>query len=299
MDPKFKSLVYRLRRTPYEIDERGTVTELSSRALGIPVLDGQVCSLATIIDGISTRGSPVATVMFSKAPPKLIQTHANQNQQELRLHSSQKTLVLDSHFIGITPLNEVVAPSKHESIFIAIPELPSDPFGSCQPSGGVKTFTWLRDTLPKRLPNTKAWFFGYDTQSTDSTSFQNMPKLLTLLLTNSSRPRRYCVETSDSELGKEERAACPYCAPHERAIMFGVPNLGIDQTSLLSLVKGQLNEELGQDFARGSEFLDDLDKQFLGHQSNEKLKVFWVYETLTSSTAVVSGQPFRLILRDF
>ncbi|KAK9788185.1 putative NACHT domain-containing protein [Seiridium cardinale] len=71
--------------------------------------------------------------------------------------------------------------------------------------------------------------------------------------------------------------------------MFGVPYLGIDQTSLLSLVKGQLNEELGQDFARGSEFLDDLDKQFLGHQSNQKLKVFWVYETLTSSTAVVSA----------
>ncbi|KAK6080553.1 hypothetical protein SCUP234_05099 [Seiridium cupressi] len=80
--------------------------------------------------------------------------------------------------------------------------------------------------------------------------------------------------------------------------MFGVPNLDMNQTSLLSLVKGQPNEELGDDFVRGSEFLDDIDKQFSGHQANQKLKVFWVYETRTSSTAVVSGQPFRLILCD-
>ncbi|KAI0110203.1 hypothetical protein F4814DRAFT_426186 [Daldinia grandis] len=87
-----------------------------------------------------------------------------------------KPLILDSHFRGITPLNEV-APENHQYDCIAISRLASHPFGSWQPHRRDKSFVWIRDELPQFLPTVRFILYGYDIILHPSTSFQRVSDL--------------------------------------------------------------------------------------------------------------------------
>lgn len=64
--------------------------------------------------------------------------------------------------------------NKMHSI-IAVSGLSGHAFGSFKQRGG--SFMWLRDGLPKDLPDTRVFIYGYDTQLQGSSSAQNLTDL--------------------------------------------------------------------------------------------------------------------------
>lgn len=58
---------------------------------------------------------------------------------------------------------------------IAVSGLSGHAFGSFKQRGGP--FMWLRDGLPKDLPDTRVFIYGYDTQLQGSSSVQNLTDL--------------------------------------------------------------------------------------------------------------------------
>jgi hypothetical protein len=74
------------------------------------------------------------------------------------------------------------------------------------------------------------------------------------------------------------------------AIMFGVPNLGMEQSHLMDMVEGQANQTLVQDLSRnnGSNYVLQLDDKFKGLSIVHRMKILWAYETEVSSTAIIN-----------
>lgn len=71
-------------------------------------------------------------------------------------------------------------------------------------------------------------------------------------------------------------------------IFFGVPNRGLESSSLNSMVKGQPNEDLVRDLHPNSSFLSMLHQRFLDKFVLEDSKIICIYETNYTATVEVS-----------
>ncbi len=72
-------------------------------------------------------------------------------------------------------------------------------------------------------------------------------------------------------------------------IFFGVPSRGMNISDLLTMVSDQPNKEaLVKEISMESDYLPQLEKQFLGISFVRAIKLYWAYETKTSRTLVVS-----------
>ncbi|KAI1414629.1 hypothetical protein F5Y13DRAFT_197655 [Hypoxylon sp. FL1857] len=235
--------------------------------------------------------------------PRVVEDDRQKRQWEFNVSGCSENLILDSHFYGMTPLYDILPPHEHQLNCIAISGLASHPFGSWQPKGGSKRFMWLRDALPRQHPTVRAWLYGYDTSLDDKTSFQSIPDLAASLIdhmkandfTSPSAPPMILVAHSLGGIVlKQAITRLALCGERELhalelikgAILFGVPNLGMEQSHLRALVDQQPNQALINDLAIDSPYLHNLNGQFLGHLFNRKIKVFWGYETRKSMTAV-------------
>lgn len=193
---------------------------------------------------------------------------------------------------------------------IAISGLSSHPFGSWQPRGGRKEFMWLRDELPQRHPTMRAWIYGYDTNLTDSTSFQSISDLSISLINHleasdfasPSAPQILIMAHSlggivfkeaISNLARGGERSIHILRLIRGAILFGVPNLGMEQSHLQSLVQYQPNRALVDDLAVGSPYLKILDQQFLAHRIVQRMNIIWAYETRTSAVLEVNPPQFE------
>lgn len=114
--------VFRLRGIPSYISSRAAAADLLSNALGLSSSDVVVYSLARSSDIWETPATRVATLQFKgeRAPPRL-QSSSTNNQWTLPLaaETSDYELILDTHFEGMTALNDV-DPAKHVSEYVAI-----------------------------------------------------------------------------------------------------------------------------------------------------------------------------------
>ncbi|OTA67826.1 hypothetical protein K449DRAFT_364282, partial [Hypoxylon sp. EC38] len=300
-----KPLVYRLRRIPGYIDNEVAAAQLLSRAVHLPSSEIKICSLATVATSSWSMPTKVATLMFDSIP-QIIQNHRRKHQWEFNVSGCPESLILDSHFYGMTPLYDILPPHEHEFNCIAISGLASHPFGSWQPKGGSKTFMWLRDALSRQYPTVRVWLYGYDTSLDDKTSFQSIPDLAASLIDHlkandfaspSAPPMILVAHSLGGIVLKQAITRLALCGERELhaldlikgAVLFGVPNLGMEQSHLLALVDQQPNQVLINDLAIGSPYLYHLNGQFMGHLLNQKMKVFWGYETRKSITAVVNG----------
>ncbi|SPO06920.1 uncharacterized protein DNG_09614 [Cephalotrichum gorgonifer] len=77
-------------------------------------------------------------------------------------------------FNGITPL--YACPSSANVDIIAVPGLGSHPIASWK--SPTRNNVWLRDFLPKDLPNIRVLLYGYDTKLPGSLSKQSIEDLL-------------------------------------------------------------------------------------------------------------------------
>ena len=103
---KWARTVFRVRGLPHDINTNEDVASLlSSRLHDISVDLIRVYSLATALERWECK---IATVMF-KSLPSLIQESDGRNQWFVPASQGQPAddLVLDTHFIGMTPMSDV------------------------------------------------------------------------------------------------------------------------------------------------------------------------------------------------
>jgi hypothetical protein len=71
-------------------------------------------------------------------------------------------------------------------------------------------------------------------------------------------------------------------------MFFGIPNRGLDNSSLMSMVRGQPNENLVRDLGQSSPFLRLLHEMFVDKFTLEDSRIICIFETKQTATVVVS-----------
>ncbi|KAL7920620.1 hypothetical protein ACQKWADRAFT_298002 [Trichoderma austrokoningii] len=295
--------VFRLRGLPGHISGLEDAANLLGETLGLPSDRIIICSLAKTSNqwGIMSK---VATAQFKSVPPTL-NLKTTSTEWTFPIPGSDDVLILDTQFEGMTVLNDV-EPGKHRADCIAISGLASHPFGSWQPHGPDKSFMWIRDELPRSLPGVRAVLYGYDSRLIGSNSFQSISDIAVSLIWNlksggwnlpSSKPIIFLAHSLGGIVLKEAIVQIAECGDKSVAgildnllggIMFGVPNLGMQQSHLMAMVEGQANEMLVQDLSRenGSNYVRQLYTSFNGLSVVHKVKILWAYETEQSPTVI-------------
>ncbi|KAL8382735.1 hypothetical protein RB595_006496 [Gaeumannomyces hyphopodioides] len=185
-------------------------------------------------------------------------------------------------FDGITPLYE--SKSGADVDIIAVPGLGSHALGTWKSPNSDDV--WLRDFLPKHAPNIRVLLYGYDTTLANNWSKQSIEDLGATFLEQviafrardgtSRRPIIFIGHSLGGLLIKE--ALVRACNQSNDAyfilskacfglLLFGVPNLGLRNDQLMTIVRGQPNESLIHDLlvdrdSEPSTFLKRLADQF-------------------------------------
>lgn len=304
--PDLGRTVFRLSGIPNGVSTTVLVAALVAKSLRVATENVKVYSLATTLNRWERPPSRVATLMLRQTPSLFQKSREGQNEWTLESESDESgggtsIFVLDTHFWGLTPLNDV-ATKAHNVDCIAISGLASHAFGSWQPRGDDKTFMWIRDQLPKYVPGGRAVLYGYDSRLADSDSFQSISDLALNFIAqirayNNGKPLVFLAHSlggivlkdalcklANSQDNSFERKIFARC---KGAIMFGVPNLGMEQNHLLALVRGNAAEHLVRDLSRESGvygYLKRLELSFSGIAEIGEMSFFWVFETSKSPT---------------
>ncbi|VUC30839.1 unnamed protein product [Clonostachys rosea] len=305
--PGWDSRVYRLRRLPHNVASVDEVARMISTALGIPQSEALVYSLASSSNPWESPPSKVATLQL-KSVPGWIRDHGDKTQEWgiTFAEAPGGRLILDTHFEGMTVLNDVNR-TLHHTDCIALSGLASHPFGSWQPHGHDKTFMWLRDEAPRLITGARMILYGYDSQLIGSQSFQSISDIA-LAFIHQLNTGGWNLALSKSivflahSLGgvvlkdaivqmADRETVAPILNRVKGAIMFGVPSLGMYQSHLMAMTEGQSNEMLVQDLSRenGSAYLRHLNARFNGLSFINTMKIYWAYETKESATTVSDG----------
>lgn len=173
---------------------------------------------------------------------------------------------------------------------------------------------WIRDALPKELPNLRVALYGYDTSLPDSNSFQTISDLASSLINSlkasglaswTMKPLLFLAHSLGGIVFKEALVALANNGDPERHILhqmvgglfFGVPSRGMDTQALITMTNGRPNENLLQNLTVGSEYLRDLDNRASGIMASKGMSLFWAYETRMSPTVVVRAIFLRYQVR--
>ena len=170
------SKVFRVRGLPSDrnVDE---ITSLLGRSLQIqPDSFGlKITSLAE--DPYQVKYQVATLVFLEERPPPF--TTSNTQQWSIKLseadHGSEsggeQILSFDTHFHGLTALNTPKV--KEEAVdCIAVCGLGGHAFGSFKEK--ATSYMWLRDSLPKEIPNLRVLLYGYESGLDGSDSNQNV-----------------------------------------------------------------------------------------------------------------------------
>ena len=106
--------VFRLRRIPNSVKCHEEVSQIFSfNVPGIARENIRVCSLATSLRPWEALPSRVATLMF-RGPLPFLNRDGDDSECTFPIDGCTDSLILDSHFLGMTPLNDV-APNLHQA----------------------------------------------------------------------------------------------------------------------------------------------------------------------------------------
>lgn len=164
---------------------------------------------------------------------------------------------------------------------------------------------WLRDTLPKHLTGARVLIYGYDTTLPGSNSFQNIPDLAsefcsTLRIALRDEPSeariRPLIFIAHSLGGLVLKQTLIQMASGDDVdvrnlkstfgiLFFGVPNQGMDISSLHAMVHGQHNLPFLAGLSKDAGSLQELVKSFRAIFDFHDSQIFSFYETSASPTA--------------
>lgn len=305
--------VYRLRNLPVRADRQLAVELLVACTIGVSPYQVRIASLAHVIDPWTRPSTKTATLTIADFDPNAhSQLSSGPGQWTLHTPGLAEPLILDYHFHGLTPLNDV-DPEFHEYDCIAISGLASHPFGSWQPHGGDKSFMWIRDKLPQFLPAVRFATYGYETRLYPSTSFQSVPDLAISLISvlkscgwssPSAKPLIFLAHSLGGAVLKQALVMLAGSGQTETfistlirgIIFFGVPSRGMPINDILTMLGGQPNKDaLVTQISDTSDYLQTLEHQFDGISFLRTVKLFWAYETKTTQTIAVSSESALLV----
>jgi hypothetical protein len=76
-------------------------------------------------------------------------------------------------------------------------------------------------------------------------------------------------------------------------LMFGVPNLGLDNRAILAMTHGQKNNMLALNLGIESLYLPELDKEFSRTTKERNIQIVTICELLDSPSVIVSVQAWK------
>ncbi|KAK1589962.1 ankyrin repeat-containing protein, partial [Colletotrichum navitas] len=253
--PKPRSLTFRVDDVPIDhVHDFGR--RLQSIAEQDPVLRG--VASAIVLRSLAPRDKVTSCATVS------VVTHLSGDSLCVRLHHAGRghPYTYSCNFEGITPL--YVAEGGADIDIIAVPGLRSHALGSWKSPNGDQV--WLRDFLPREIPAIRVFLYGYDTVLPGSLSKQSIKDLGSILLERitafragddtSRRPIIFVGHSLGGLLIKEallqaRRRHSETKSDFSKAtfglLFFGVPNLGLRNEQLRTLVRGQPNESLIND----------------------------------------------------
>ncbi|PTB53172.1 hypothetical protein M431DRAFT_509509 [Trichoderma harzianum CBS 226.95] len=234
----------------------------------------------------------VATVTFAEAPD------LGELEKFLKktIGDRDTGVIVDLDFFGLTPLAD---PLQNTFVdIIAVTGLSGHAFGSWQPKS--KPDMWLRDFLPGSIPNARVLTYGYDTKLPGSRSKSSILQLSRKLLESIKTTRDESTKhrplilighslgglvvkqalVQASEGSEDDLAVFRSCYA---VMFFAVPNRGLDNLNLMSMVKGQPNEDLVRNLGVESPFLNHLHESF-HRRFTLNSEIICVFETKTTPT---------------
>ena len=171
--------VFRVRGLPSNLSFED-VSKIIERSLGLPSeVSGLI--IGSLAEDYYQPAEQVATLSFLKILPENFTnlTGAASNEWAVELSiadydsriSRCRTLNFDTHFRGLTVLND---PLNHEEAIdcVVVCGLGGHAFGSFKER--ATSYMWLRDTLPKDLPNLRVLLYGFDSGLNGSESILNV-----------------------------------------------------------------------------------------------------------------------------
>lgn len=181
------STVFRVRGLPSNrnVDEITSLLE-SSLKIGSEISGLKITSLAE--DPYQVK-KQVATLVFLKDPPPPFKA-STADQWSINSSESDRdqALTFDTHFRGLTALH--TPESKAEAVdCVAVCGLGGHAFGSFKEKG--TSYMWLRDSLPKDLPNLRVLLYGYESRLDESDSNQNISVIADSLIGHLSHLRSH------------------------------------------------------------------------------------------------------------
>ncbi|KAK1977851.1 hypothetical protein LZ30DRAFT_243022 [Colletotrichum cereale] len=228
-----------------------------------------------------------------------------------RLNCASKGLALpyrfDCEFYGITPLYE-----SEDGVavdVVAVPGLASHAIGSWKSTSSSDV--WLRDYIPRDIPNVRVLLYGYDTsllKSESRKSIEDMGRFfleaLSAFRANNHSNRRPIIFIGHSLGGLLVKEALVYAHKKQDGLhdvfetccgllFFGVPNHGLRNEQLRSIVQGYPNQNLIHDLvvdddSEPSAFLKRISDQF-SECCKGRYKVVSFSELKKSSTVQIQS----------
>lgn len=259
----------------------------------------------------------VATVRFTHLPPLLRALKpSGQLTIDIRIPLEDTStgtdttslppmkLAIDQNFNGITTLFSPSS-SEHQLDVLAISGLGSHPFGSFvhKRDGHM----WLSDSLPKDMPTARVMIHGYQSGLQDSTSFAQLDDLASSLYVNICRllrqeKQKHLILIGHSLGGLLIKEALTQMAESDfeadllkrihGLLFFGVPNDGMNISSLIPMVNNQPNQSLVLSLdPMNSQILRLQKRSFAKVMSGKTIKMYCFYETKISPTATKVRNP--------
>lgn len=172
---------------------------------------------------------------------------------------------------------------------------------------------WLRDRLPRDVPQLRSLIYGYDTKLFKSRSFQDLDDIARSFIASLKEIRRslpparslfflahslggIVLKRALVLLGHDDQDEERKVLESVKALVFfGVPHKGMEISHFLAMVAKQPNEDLiTSTLSPGSAFLPRLDTEFSDIALRFKQNIRFVYETLQSPLTEVSFSPLRI-----
>ncbi|RBR10790.1 uncharacterized protein FIESC28_09321 [Fusarium coffeatum] len=289
---------HRIRGIPLEWDAERLKEFLVTQKV---LQDAVVCSLAIELQGTSRSATTFLgkVTAFTHIPLPSSATVINR----------PATLSFDQEFLGITTIS---SPNEedHKLDVIAIPGLGGHAFGSFRERDGEHM--WLRDDLPYDLTSpsnersmARIMTYGYKSVVAESDSIQNIEDIATQLVASlrsldqgpKTKPIIFIAHSLGGIVVKQSlvnlaKSTLPEDSGLLQAVygiaFFGVPHLGMDISSLISMAGDAPSRALVESLSRdNSQVLGYLQREFVNVLGPEgKSEVVSFYEDKMSPTAI-------------
>lgn len=162
---------------------------------------------------------------------------------------------------------------------------------------------WIRDEIPRCIPGVRTIVYGYDSNLTNATSFQTIKDIARCFVhqldpggwnLESAKPLVFLAHSLGGLVLKQAivlmaNNKIPILEKIKGAIMFGVPNFGMEVSHLMAMTKHQANDALIQDLSRrnAGSYLKPLHESFDGLIFVRHILIYWAYETKETPTPKV------------